>query len=63
MTISEATKQEIKEVVADTIKEANNIALELAMNIIRAESDRLSDCSPQFVAEIIIERLESELIK
>jgi len=60
MTISESTKQEIKEVVADTIKEANNIALELAISIIMEESERLSDCTPQFVADIIIQRLEAK---
>lgn len=57
MTISKDVKQAISKIIADEGKAAHNMALEIAARIVRQESERLSDCTPQFVADIIIERL------
>lgn len=58
MTISEKTNQELGKMIQGWTNDANNLALDLAILIVQQESERLSDCSPQFVAEIIIERIE-----
>ena len=57
MAISETSNQDIDKMIERWTNDANNLALDLAELIIRQESERLSDCTPRFVAESIIERL------